>query len=140
MQYHCNILTNQSVYCLCRWVWFRENINEIEKAMKKLTSGIPVSYRQEIGGGYFVSVTSGFYCVGIRKFFIPHGETEMRAKRQGLAVRLREWSNLKTIMAAIDDAHPTLATSVLCYQRDDHMNQLGALQCSECNPFRREVW
>ena len=94
--------------------------------MKKLTSGIPVSYRQEIGGGYFVSVTSG--------------ETEMRATRQGLAVRLREWSNLKTIMAAIDDAHPTLATSVPCYQRDDHMNQLGALQCSECNPFRREVW
>ena len=76
----------------------------------------------------------------IRKFFIPHGETEIRATRQGLAVRIREWTKLKMIMGAIDDAHPTLATSVPCFHRDDHMNQLGALQCSECNPFGQEVW
>jgi len=98
--------------------------------MEKLINGIPVSYRQEIGGGYYASVTTGFYCVDIRKFFIPHGETKIRATRSGLAVRIREWTNLKTIMDAIDDAHPTLATSVPCFHRDDHMNQLGALQCS----------
>jgi len=107
--------------------------------MKKLISGIPVSYRQEIGGGYCVSVTSGFYCVDIRKFFIPHGHTEIRATRQGLSVRVREWAKLKTIVSAINDAHPTLNNSVPCFQRDDHMNQLGALECKECNPFRREV-
>ena len=44
-----------------------------------------------------------------------------------LAVRLREWSMLKTIMTTIDTAYPTLATAVPCFQREDHMNQLGAL-------------
>ena len=101
---------------------------------------IPVSYRQEIGGGYYVSVTTGFYCVDIRKFFLLRGQTEIKATRRGLAVRVREWTNLKKIMAAIDNAHPTLATAVSCLQRDDHMNQLGAVQCCECNPFGQEVW
>jgi len=36
--------------------------------MQKVTGGIPVSDRQDIGGGYYVSVTSGFYCVDICKF------------------------------------------------------------------------
>jgi len=46
--------------------------------MKKLVDGIPVSYRQEISGGYYVSVT---YCVDIHKF----GQTEIKGTRQGLA-------------------------------------------------------
>ena len=108
--------------------------------MQKVMGGIPVSYRQDIGGGYYVSVTSGFHCVDIRKLFIPRGQTEIKATRAGLAIRLREWTNLKKIMADIDSAHPTLATAVPCFQHDDHMNQLGALQCSECNPFRQDVW
>jgi len=70
--------------------------------MKKLTDGIPVCYRREIGGGYYVSVTTGFYCVDIRRFFIPRGHTEIKATRRGLAVHLREWSMLKTIKTTID--------------------------------------
>jgi len=57
--------------------------------MEKLINEIPVSYKQEIGGGYYVSVTAGFYCVDIRKFFIPHGETQIKATRS------REWTTGK---------------------------------------------
>ena len=90
------------------------------------------SATDKIGGRYYVSVTSGYYCVNTRKFLIPHGQAGIKAIRGSLAIRLREWINLKKIMADIDSAHPTLVTVVPCFQRDDHMNQLGALQCSEC--------
>ena len=41
--------------------------------MKSLRDGDPVSYKQSIGGAYYVSVTSGFYCIDIRKFYLPYG-------------------------------------------------------------------
>jgi len=86
----------------------------MERCMKKLVDDIPVSYRQEIGDGYYVSITTGFYCIDIRKFFIPHGKTEIVATRRGLALRLGEWANLRKIMVAIDNSHPTLATAMSC--------------------------
>ena len=63
----------------------------------------------------------------IRKSFILHIPTEIRTMRRALAVRLRKWTNLKTIIGAIVDAHPTLATSAPCFRRDDHINQVAKL-------------
>ena len=45
--------------------------------MQKAMGEIPDSYWQDIGGGYYVSVTSVFYCVDICKLFIPRGQIEM---------------------------------------------------------------
>jgi len=70
-------------------------MDEIETNMKSLIADKAVSYKCAIGGGYYVSVTSGFYCVDIRKFFVPFGQTEIKPTRRGLALRLREWSDWK---------------------------------------------
>jgi len=103
--------------------------------MKALRADESVGYKQHIGGGYYVSITSGFYCVDIRKFFIPYGETDVKPTRRGIALRLREWEDMKKIIDAINNAYPTLGTALPCYLGNDHMDQLGALRCTECYPF-----
>ena len=121
--------------CLCRWAQFRQCIEVIETNMKALRAGESVGYKQHIGGGYYVSITSGFYCVDIRKFFIPYGETDVKPTRRGIALRLREWEDMKKIIDAINNTYPTLGTALPCYLGDDHVDQLRALQCTECYPF-----
>jgi len=120
---------------LCRWAQFRQSIDEIESNVTALTSGQTVKYCNHIGGGYYVSVTSGFNCVDFRKFFIPHGETEVKPTRKGLALRLHEWSEMRKLVEKINNAYPALGTAVPCYMQGDHANPLGALECKECCPL-----
>ena len=66
---------------------------------------------------------------------MPHGESEVRPTRQGIALRLREWSEMQKLIEIINNTHPSLGTALPCYLHDDHMNQLAALECRECYPF-----
>ena len=122
--------------CLCRWAQFRQYIDDIEANVKSLRDGDPVSYKQSIGGAYYVSVTSAFYCIDIQKFYLPY----VRPTRQGLAVRLRKWSEMRKVIDSINSAYPTLGTALPCYLGHDHQNQIGALQCRECNPFTADLY
>jgi len=115
-------------------------IEQIEENVRKLQSGEVVSYKESIGGGYYVSITSGFACIDVRKFFIPAGETDIKPTRQGIALRLREWGEMKKIMDQINAIYPSLGTALPCYLGDDHHNQLGALQCRECYPFTESIF
>ena len=100
-------------------------INDLVKAQDGNNKN--VHFRSHIGGGRYVSVTSGILCVKFRKFFCP--------TPSGVSLRLHEWRKFVEIIKSIDDAYPALATAVPCYSGDDHLNQLGVLQCPECNPF-----
>ena len=42
--------------------------------------------------------------------------------------------------AARRRALPELDGVVPCYVQSDHINQLGALRCSECNPNNYQNW
>ena len=97
-----------------------------------------VDLHRHIGGGRYVSVTCGILCVDFRKFFCPAGTDEIKPKRCGVALRLHEWWKFVDIIKSIDDANPALVTALPCYTGDEHLNQLDALQCSECNPFETE--
>jgi len=103
--------------------------------MKALRAGESVSYKQHIGGGYYVSITSGFYCVDIRKFFVPYDETDVKPTRRGMALRLREWEDMKKIIDTVNNSYPTFSTALPGYLEDDHLNHLAALQCTECYLF-----
>jgi len=126
--------------CGCRWAQFRQAIEEVEANVKRLRAGDAVNYKQSIGGGYYISVTSGFFCIDIRKFFVPYGETDVKPTRQGIALRLREWDEMRKIMDAINNTYPPLGTALPCYFSDDHQTQLGALQCRECYPFTKDIY
>jgi len=100
------------------------------------TETTKVNYREHIGGGHYVSVTSGFKCVDLRKFYMPYGQTEgEKPTKRGLALRLDEWSSLCSLIPTINQDFPVLGTTAACYDSDDHMNQLGWLACAECNPY-----
>ena len=88
--------------------------------MKALVNNEPVNYRQHIGGGHYVSVTTGFRCVDIRKFFMPYGQTEVKATRKGIALRLPEWSTLRKLVDTVNSTYPALGTALPCYLQDDH--------------------
>ena len=126
-------LANSLVACWCKWAQFRQSFEEIDAKVKALVNNEPVSYRQHIGGGHYVSVTTGFRCVDIRKFFMSYGQTDINATQKGIALRLPEWSTLRKLVETVNSAYPALGTTLPCYLQDDHMN--GALLCRECYPF-----
>ena len=53
----------------------------------------PVAYRAHIGKLYYVSVTSGYGSVDIRRFYIPYGlaSENVHPTRSGISLRLDEW-------------------------------------------------
>jgi len=110
-------------------------MDDIESGLKTLRAGDTIAYIQSIGGGYYVSISTKIYCIDIRRFFLPRGETDAKPTRQGIALRLREWDEMKKIVDAINNAYPSLGTALPCYLGDDHVNQLEVLQCTECYPF-----
>ena len=107
--------------------------------MKAMCNGEDVQYRQHIGGGHYVSVTSGFKCVDFRKFYMPYNQSGIRPTKSGIALRLDEWADMRSTIQAVNDTHPTLATTLPCYMETDHSNQLTALDCRECYPFFNAV-
>jgi hypothetical protein len=115
-------------------------VNEIQSAVSKLKAKDDEfeNYQAHIGGSMYVSISDGFSCVDFRKFYMPKGSTEIKPTKEGLALRLGEWEQLVKLMDSINDEHPQLATALPCYYSDDHANQMGGLQCPECNPFYTE--
>ena len=103
------------VHVHCRWAQFRQIITDIDNNVKELVADRAVKYCAHIGGGYYVSVNLGFYCVDVRKFFMPYNEKEVKPTRKGIALRLNEWARMKTIVETINStyhrsARPTRAT------------------------------
>jgi hypothetical protein len=82
-----------------RWQTLVNNAQVIDDNVNGLHEGRYVKLFQHLGGGCFVSVTTGFKCVDIRHFYIPGGSNAHRPTKQGIALRLGEWETLKTIMA-----------------------------------------
>jgi hypothetical protein len=102
-----------------------------------------VAFKEHIGGGWFVSVTSGISCVDIRKFFklddnqvlAPHLNTDddLKPTRIGLALKFPEWQQLKTnVRTSIDIVRPDIENLQLCYLGADHQNQEGNFKACFC--------
>jgi len=126
-----------------RWASFRQAIDEVNTAVNSITTGdTDVKLQHHIGGAHYISVTSGFRCVDFRKFYRPYDakkEDEIRPGQKGVALRLEEWAELCKLVDTINTAYPSLADAQPCYYGDDHMNQVGWLECSECHPFLNQV-
>jgi len=57
-----------------RWACFLAIVSEVDEEAKELNRKTPeVCYCRHVGDGFFVSVTDGFACIGIRKYFMPYG-------------------------------------------------------------------
>jgi len=95
-----------------------------------------VKFQQHIGGANYVSVMNGYRCVSLRKWFQPGDlNGELHPTKKGVALRFNEWKDLRTLITTVNNSFRSLASAQPCYYDDDHMNQLGWMQCTECHPF-----
>ena len=91
-----------------------------------------------LGGNVYCTITEGSSCMYIRQFWKP--KDELVPTKKGLCLRPIEYSALKELVPQIRTMLPEWDRVVPCYMQSDHMNQLGALQCSECNPNDFANW
>jgi len=65
--------------------------NAIDQQVGELCGRQLVHYRKHLDDNYYVSVTTGYACVDIRRrFFKPRGSREYEPMKHGLALRLDE--------------------------------------------------
>jgi len=67
----------------------------------------PVAYHAHTGELYYVSVTSGYGCVDIRRFYVPYGlaSENVHTTRSGIGLRLDEWAQLLELLLTIHEQH-----------------------------------
>jgi hypothetical protein len=124
-----------ATFTLCRWAQFVEFFDEIDQSVAKLVDGQQaVKLQLHVGAGWYVSVTTGYRCVDIRKFYSLAG-VGIRPTKSGIALRLSEWSRLKEVAKEMKEKVPAVAEAQPCWTGADHFNQEGAIACGECNPY-----
>jgi len=119
-----------------RWATLCDHIDEINASARVVQSGSSdIKLCLHIGFGYYVSVTSGFKCVDIRKFYKPYKATqsEIKATKRGVALRFHEWSDFCTLAQTLRDNYPSLSAAQPCSLLHD--NQAAFYTCRECHPF-----
>ena len=104
--------------------------NVSEEAKKQTENKTELRFCHHYGGGWKVSVTSGIWCVDLRRFYL-NKEGEEKPSRHGIGLRLVEWEKLMDIVNQIRVDFPDLYIHNTCNHQllDDWMN------CSECLPF-----
>jgi len=98
-----------------RWARFMSILEEVDiEAGEVNRQTRPVAYRAHIGKLYYVSVTSGYGSVDIRRFYIPYGlaSENVRPTRNGIGLRLDEWAHLLKLLPTIHEQHPELKINV----------------------------
>ncbi len=108
-------------------------LNDVEENLRKLCAGEIVNFRQHIGGGWFLSVSTGFKCMDIRQFYQPLFACEEKPTKTGFAIRLPEWIAFAAAVRQLVRENEQLADIHLC--GDQHMTLDDAVACRECNPF-----
>jgi len=83
----------------------------------------PVAYRAHIGDLYYVSVTTGYGCVDIRRFYVPYrlASEYMHPTRNRLGLRLDEWAHLLELVPTIHEQHQEW--NVIAESSDEEMDK-----------------
>ena len=118
---------------LMRW---KNWVNQLEFAEKDLHE--KKSYGNHMGGNVYCAVAENSVCVDIRQYWKP--EEEVIPTKKGVCLRPLEYLRLKELLPEIGNVLPELNGVVPYFLQSDHMNHLGALKCSECNPYDFYNW
>ena len=85
--------------------------------------------------GWHVSLTNGFRCIDLRKFYVPFAETTIKPTKTGIALRLDERSRFKQAIANLHRDNPAVSNFVPCFLAQDHTTPQDLNSCLECNAF-----
>lgn len=87
-----------------------------------------------MGFNVFGSLRKDNPCVDIRQYWKPPNHNDVIPTRRGLCQKPVEYNHLKTSWEDILKNLPEMETFVLCYDRNDQLNQMGLLQCPKSWP------
>ena len=121
----------EAVFTSNRWASFHLCIDEVDEQVNRLMLGRDVAYSNHYGGGWHVSVTTGYRCVDMRKWFVPFGKTERKPTRTGITLRLSEWAMFKQAVECLHRDYPDVVNYIPCWLT--HPQDYVA--CLECNPY-----
>ena len=108
---------------------FLRFFDEIAEAISGLISKQYVQLNLPIGGEWHVSVTTGFACVKIRKYYYNHGWKRSRSSMHGIALRLPEWVALNDVIPQLHKQYPAPSTATPCSTQVVHRNLEGYSVC-----------
>ena len=94
-----------------RWASFLQCLDQIDHQLRRLSGGEDVAYCMHYGVAWHVSLTKGFRCVDLRKFFIPTGQRMWKPTKTGIALRLNEWPTFKQAIDKLHRDNPTTRPS-----------------------------
>jgi hypothetical protein len=114
-----------------RWAALLASESQIEESLELLQTQQYVKLNYHIGGGYYVSVTTGFPCVDIRRFEYNPTKKSIFPTKDGIALSLDQWTLFKDIVQQINQDFPELGQTELCLHRDI----VELYNCKECHPF-----
>jgi hypothetical protein len=97
-------------------------------------------YATHLGRNVYASVKISGICADLRQHWLPPNQTEVVPTKKGITLRPGEYAKLKDVASVICDFVPVRNSVVPCPYRSDHINQLGFLSCSECNPDHCAEW
>lgn len=116
------------------------NIDEVNETVEQMAQGqANIELKKHIGGGVYLTVTGGYPCINIRKYFVPEGRQEEIPTRMGIALRMSEWRAFVGFVEEIKNLSTELKDAEPCYLSLDHANLMGYLNCNECNPFGDKI-
>ena len=120
---------------LHRWKMLVDSLEFLDQALNEKRE-----YATHLGRNVYASVKVSGICVDLRQHWLPPNQTEVGPTKKGITLRPGEYAKLKDVASVICDFVPELNLVVPCPYRSDHINQLGFLSCSECNPDHCAEW
>ena len=118
---------------LMRFVTFRHRMADIDEQVQNLRAKRYTNAKIHIGGPLFACFNTDYFAVNFRNFCFVNGKTESVPTKYGIALRIREWEELKNCVSELLAARPHLLDAPLCSEQEDHMNQMMFFNCRECN-------
>jgi hypothetical protein len=104
-------------------------VHAVDEAIEKMKNYEDSNLRIDIGGNWYLTMTTGVKCVDIRRWF--HVGDNYRPSKNGMALRLGEWQLFKQRVKTIHQLRPDIAVVIPCYHQQDHNDQLG--EFIKCN-------
>ena len=96
-----SVLEKQVTLTTKRWARFMSICEEVNIEAREVNHQThPVAYHAHICELYYVSVTSGYGSVDVRRFYVPYGlvSENVHPTRNGICLRLDEWANLLKLL------------------------------------------
>ena len=102
--------------------------DDISETLSEIVSGRVVRHRQHLGGRMHIEMCSKDH-IEIYQNDFNHRTEEY------VVLNVKELDMLLSCIEVLSDLMPEFAQITLCVEQDDHMNQLGAMECSECHAY-----